>query len=42
MATQDYQSTVRAKISADEAFSKIANVSEWWTKGTTGNAKDLS
>ena len=41
MTMQDYQSTVSAKISADEAFSKIANVSEWWTKGTTGNAKKV-
>lgn len=41
MSFQDYQSTVSAEISADDAFDKIARVSEWWTKGTTGNAKKI-
>ena len=41
MSFHDYQSTVSAEISADDAFDKIARVSEWWTKGTTGNAKEI-
>lgn len=39
MAFPDYQSTVSVPIKAEEAFGKIARVSEWWTKGTTGDAK---
>jgi Activator of Hsp90 ATPase homolog 1-like protein len=41
MASQDYQSSVSAEISAEEAFGKIANVSGWWAKGTVGKAKNV-
>ena len=41
MTTHDYESTVRACVTPDDAFNKIANVSAWWTKGTTGSAKRL-
>jgi hypothetical protein len=35
MALQDYKSTVSAKVSSEDVFSKIARVSEWWSKGFT-------
>lgn len=41
MAFQDYHSTVSTEIPPEEAFKKIANVSAWWTKGTTGSAEKV-
>lgn len=33
---QDYQSTVNARVSAEEAYRKVARVSDWWNQRSTG------
>ncbi len=38
---KDYQATISAKVSTDEAFQKISKVSQWWTKGFTGKSSEL-
>ncbi len=38
MSSQDYQATITAKVSAEEAFQRINQVSQWWTKGFTGKS----
>lgn len=39
--SRDYQVTITANISAEEAFRKIKQVSQWWTKGISGEANQL-
>jgi Activator of Hsp90 ATPase homolog 1-like protein len=39
MKQQDYHKTITADIPADEAFAKIGCVSDWWTKGFSGQAR---
>jgi hypothetical protein len=41
MKPRDYQATIKAKTSAEEAFLKINKVSQWWTKGFSGKASKL-
>jgi Activator of Hsp90 ATPase homolog 1-like protein len=41
MESRDYQITIKANISAEEALEKINRVSQWWTKGITGKADRL-
>jgi len=41
METRNYQTTIQAGISAEEAFRKIGQVSLWWTKGISGKADHL-
>ncbi len=41
MESRDYQVTIKANISAEEAFRKINQVSLWWTKGIRGKANQL-
>lgn len=36
----DYNCTIRAAISAKDAFDKIARVSEWWAKAFEGSARN--
>ncbi len=38
MKTQDYQATVTATISAEEAVQKISQVPQWWTRGFVGKS----
>jgi hypothetical protein len=38
MTMQNYRSTLRANIAAQDAFDKIADASEWWSKGMVGTA----
>ena len=41
MKPKDYQATITARTSAEEAFQKINQVSQWWTKGFSGKASKL-
>jgi hypothetical protein len=38
---QDYQCTVSAKVSAEEAYRKVARVAEWWNRQSTGKAQEV-
>ena len=38
MTTRDYTCSVHASVSANEAYDKIARVSEWWAKDFEGSA----
>jgi hypothetical protein len=38
---QDYTSSITAKISANEAFDRIAHISDWWTAGVQGSSRNL-
>jgi hypothetical protein len=42
MKPQDYYKTFNAGVTAKEAFEKITNVADWWTKSFKGNAKKLN
>jgi hypothetical protein len=37
---QDYHHTVKAMVSADEAYRKIARVSDWWNQRSTGKTQN--
>jgi hypothetical protein len=37
---QDYKCTVNANVSAEEAYRKVARVSEWWNQKSTGHAQE--
>jgi|SRR5579883_3485299 len=37
--SQDYSCTVEAKVSAEEAFKKIARIADWWNQRATGEAE---
>jgi hypothetical protein len=37
---QDYKCTVNARVSAEEAYRKVARVSDWWNKKSTGQAQE--
>jgi hypothetical protein len=39
METNDFNTNISAKISADEAIKKISNVPEWWGVTFTGSAE---
>ena len=39
--SQDYHHSVTAKVSAQDAYSKVARVSEWWNKKSTGNTREV-
>jgi hypothetical protein len=39
MGNNDFNSSISAKISADEAIEKISNVPEWWGVTFTGSAE---
>ena len=39
MGNNDFNSTISAKISADEAIKKISNVPEWWGITFTGSCQ---
>lgn len=41
MNPQNYQCTIAAPITANEAFDKISRVGEWWAVNFKGNAKNL-
>src|SRR5450432_3356187 len=41
MTGQDYQCSIQAPISEQEAFDKISRVSEWWVKNFKGSARKL-
>jgi Activator of Hsp90 ATPase homolog 1-like protein len=36
---QDYKCTVNAKVSAEEAYRKVARVSDWWNQRSTGKTQ---
>jgi hypothetical protein len=36
---QDYKCIVNARVSAEEAYRKVARVSDWWNKKSTGQAQ---
>lgn len=38
---QDYRSTISAHISSEDAFNRIARVSEWWTQHVSGTAQKV-
>jgi hypothetical protein len=38
---QDYQCTVSAKVSAEEAYCKIARVNDWWNQRSTGKTQQV-
>ena len=38
---QDYQSILNAKVSAEEAYRKVARVSDWWNQRSTGDTQKL-
>lgn len=42
MEQQDYQKNFNAGVIAKEAFEKITNVADWWTKSFKGNAKNVN
>jgi len=39
--SQDYKCTVNAKVSAEEAYRKVASVSAWWNQRSTGKAQKV-
>jgi hypothetical protein len=39
--SQDYQYKVSAHVSAEEAYLKVARVSDWWNKASTGDAQKV-
>lgn len=41
MKTHDYTCSIQAFVSAEEAYDKIARVSEWWAKNFKGSARNL-
>ena len=41
MADTDYRCTIEAPVSVDEAFARIARVSEWWLGDVTGDSRQL-
>ena len=38
---QDYQYTLNANVSAEEAYRKVARVSAWWNERSTGETQAL-
>jgi hypothetical protein len=42
MSTQHYHKSITTTVSAEEAFTKISNVSTWWTPNIKGSAKHLN
>ena len=38
---QDYQCTVNVKVSAEEAYRKVARVAEWWNQQATGRTQNV-
>ena len=38
MRSKDYQATITAKVSAEEAIRRINQVSGWWTRGFKGTS----
>jgi hypothetical protein len=40
MNNQDYTTSITAKVSAEEAFNSISNVSKWWAKNFEGKAQN--
>lgn len=41
MKAQDYTCSIQTSVSAEEAYDKIARVSEWWAKNFEGSARNL-
>jgi hypothetical protein len=39
--SQDYHSSIRANVTAEEAFDKISRVGEWWTRSFKGKSKKI-
>ncbi len=37
---KDYKCTVNARVSAEEAYRKVARVSDWWNQQSTGKAQE--
>jgi uncharacterized protein YndB with AHSA1/START domain len=42
MNTQDYHKSITTTVSAEEAFTKISEVSTWWSSDIHGSAKKLN
>ncbi len=42
MQQQDYQSSITADITPEEAFDKISRVSEWWGRNFEGQSRKLN
>ena len=42
MNTQEYHKSITTTVSAEEAFTKISDVSTWWSTNITGSAKHLN
>ena len=40
MKTHDYTCSIQTSASAEEAYDKIARVSEWWAKNFKGSARN--
>jgi hypothetical protein len=38
---QDYKCTVNARVSAEEAYRKVARVSDWWNQRSTGKTQKV-
>ena len=41
MTKQDYRCSMSARVSASDAYDKIARVSEWWAKDFEGSARNF-
>lgn len=39
--SQNYQLAINAGISAEDAYRKVAHVSDWWNKASTGSAQEV-
>jgi hypothetical protein len=42
MKNENYNCSINAKITAEEAFRNICNVTGWWSKDIDGNTKKLN
>src|SRR5215472_7752475 len=38
---QDYKCAVNARVSAEEAYRKVARVSDWWSQRSTGETRQV-
>lgn len=39
--SQDYQYSVKATVTAEDAYDKVARVSEWWNRKSTGKTQEV-
>ena len=41
MTQKDYSSTIIANLTTKEVFDRISRISDWWTKGFTGDSSQV-